>query len=139
MCSPPEYLILSFKALLIALLISRGMNAQSLVPVELEIRESSLNGQVINHIIKATNNTNDTLRGVIKINSEAGIISRPERKVLLLPGDSLFVSYKLTVETWMRAGRRAVSYDFVNDDGIKLANKEIFKEVEEKSILFFNG
>lgn len=135
MCSP-EYLILSFKALLIALLISRGMNAQSLVPVELEIRESSLNGQVINHIIKATNNTNDTLRGVIKINSEAGIISRPERKVLLLPGDSLFVSYKLTVETWMRAGRRAVSYDFVNDDGIKLANKEIFKEVEEKSILF---
>lgn len=134
----PKSRILTFILLFIGLFVPCGIYSQLRVPVELEVRESIINEQVISHVVKVTNTMADTLRGTIKMNADGDMrtISLPERKVLLLPRDSLFVAYKLTGGTGMRAGRKTISYNFVSDKGISLVNKEVFREVEEKSQLF---
>lgn len=129
----------SIGLLLIALFVSRGIKAQE--PVDVEIRQSSVNQQTISHILKITNRSEQSFNGSVRLDLPSGIrtLTRDEPKISVAPGDSSFAAYKLLVGGNVEAGRKTVRYDVYNEKREKVLSREAYIDIAHREQLFLLG
>ena len=105
--------------LLIFLFSFTDVKAQSVTkePVALEIRESSVNKQIVSHILKITNRSEQPFNGTVLLDplSDLLSLSQGERAISVAPGDSIFLAYKLVIGVNVSAGRKTVRYGVYNE------------------------
>src|SRR5690554_6988780 len=79
-----------FRFLMLSLLVSGGMSLFSGNPISIELTNSSQTGQMVSHVLKVTNISDDIFKGGVKVDIPEGIrsLSQNERLINLMPGDS---------------------------------------------------
>ena len=108
--------------LLIGLCSFSKVKAQnSIDELVMDIRESYLNDQVVSHVVKIVNLSNEEFNGSLKFDteSEVSIISKNEREISIAPGDSSFHAFRLLVVKSLSAGAKTFKYSLTN------ANEEL--------------
>lgn len=126
--------------LLICLYTFHGVKAQSVAegPVGLEIRESSANPQMVSHILKLTNRSEQAFNGVVLLDSllELRSLSPSERDISLAPGDSAFIAYRLVAGKDIGAGRKTFRYIVLNQKKEEVLSREAYIDIEEREQIF---
>ena len=125
---------------LICLSAFTGLKAQSAGegPVGLEIRESSVNKQIVSHILKITNRSEQPFNGFVLLDplSEIRSLSQAEREISVAPGDSSFISYKLVMGRDIAAGRKTVRYGVYNEKKEKVLSRETYIDIEKREQIY---
>ena len=108
-------------------------------PVGLEIRESSVNAQVISHILKITNRSEQIFTGTVLLDplSELRSLSLGEREISVVPDDSVFVAYRLVAGKDVGAGKKTIRYILLNGKKEKVLARETHINIEEREQIFF--
>ncbi|RNC63983.1 carboxypeptidase regulatory-like domain-containing protein [Proteiniphilum sp. X52] len=127
--------------MLISLYPFHGIKAQSVAeePVGLEIRECSVNAQVISHILKITNRSEQIFTGTVLLDplSELRSLSLGEREISVAPDDSVFVAYRLIAGRDVGAGKKTIRYILVNAKKERVLARETHINIEEREQIFF--
>lgn len=127
--------------LLISLYTFHGIKAQSVAeePVGLEIRESSVNAQVISHILKITNRSEQIFTGTVLLDplSELRSLSQGEREISVAQDDSVFVAYRLVAAKDIGAGRKTIRYIILNEKKERVLARETYINIEKREQIFF--
>ena len=122
--------------LVMALSVSFGVKGQTDTtrPVDLEIRASTINEQIVSHILKITNQSDQPFTGTIKIDlpPEIRSLSQDESTVSVAPGDSSFMAYRLVMGRDTGAGRKIVGYTVFSEDNREVLHREAFIDIEKK-------
>lgn len=129
------YLTLFF---LIGLCSYSNVKAQnSIDELVMDIRESNLNDQVVSHVVKIINLSNEEFNGSLKFDteSEVSIISKNEREISIAPGDSTFHAFRLVVGKSLRAGAKTFKYSLTNANGEPVIVNEKKYEIEVRENL----
>lgn len=130
----------SIWVLLIGLFAFHGVKAQPVTrePVDLEIRTSSTNQQVVSHILKITNSSDRVFNGSVlpDLPPEIRSLSQDEREVSVAPGDSGFVAYRLLVGRDIAAGRKTVVYGVYNEKKEKVLDRETYIDIENREQIY---
>ena len=129
------YLTLFF---LIGLCSYSNVKAQnSIDELVMDIRESYLNDQVVSHVVKIVNLSNEEFNGSLKFDteSEVSIISKNEREISIAPGDSTFHAFRLVVGKSLRAGAKTFKYSLTNANGEPVIVNEKKYEIEVRENL----
>ena len=87
--------------------------------INMEVRESYVNEHVISHIIKVVNNSEQEFNGTLKLDtqSEINTLSRSDREVNIMPGDSSFFAFRLVIGKNLSAGLKPFRYILLNETG----------------------
>lgn len=113
--------------------------ANSQNKIILEVKESAHNKfpNIINTIVKVTNQSNETFRGHLAINDIHGInaIFESQKEIVLTPQDSIFIPAKLIIKPTAEAGNHTISYTLLNNDKQILAKEQIIVPVAQKESL----
>lgn len=106
-------------------------------PVVIEFSENARTGQVLNHVLKITNITQQPFKGIIAIDIPVGIrsLSRDDRAINLAPGDSVFVSSKLLLTKDLTAGEKIIRYNLLNETNDRVAGYETSLQIEQRERL----
>ncbi len=124
------------RVLFICFFTFSGIKAQTATstPVEMEIRESYLNDQILSHILKFTNTSDYEFNGNVKFESASEInpLSRNSRPVKIAPDDSSFVAFKLIVGKEISSGKKNIRYDLFDEDGTFVLKGDVNFEIEER-------
>jgi len=125
---------------LIFLFTFTGVNAQSAAeePVTLEIRESSVNEQIVSHILKITNRSEQPFNGTVLLDAlpEIRPLSQAEREVSVAPGDSSFIAYKMVMGRDIAAGRKTVRYCVYDEKKEKVLCRETYIDIEKREHIY---
>jgi hypothetical protein len=117
-----------------------GIKAQSVtqVPVDLEIREHSVNDQITSYIVKITNSSEEVFNGFLQLDAppELRSLSQSERAVFVAPADSSFVAYKLLAGRDIGAGRKTIRYSLFNEKKEKVLSRETYIDIEEREQIY---
>lgn len=126
-----------FTFILFSLLVSGGMRLFSGNPISIELTNSTKTEQMVSHVLKVTNLSEDVFKGGVKVDIPEGIrsLSINERLISLSPGDSTFVSFKLILTKNLNSGEKKVRYDLLNDNGTFVNGCETFLQIEERDQL----
>ncbi|MDD4453499.1 MAG: hypothetical protein PHZ06_11770, partial [Proteiniphilum sp.] len=126
--------------LLIFLFSFTDVKAQSVTkePVALEIRESSVNKQIVSHILKITNRSEQPFNGTVLLDplSDLLSLSQGERAISVAPGDSIFLAYKLVIGVNVSAGRKTVRYGVYNEKMEKVLSREVYIDIEKREQIY---
>jgi hypothetical protein len=132
--------VFSIALSLICLFDFTGVKAQSVTeePVALEIRESSVNDQIVSHILKITNRSELPFNGTIVLEPlpEIRPLSQPEREISVAPGDSSFVAFKLVRGRDIAAGRKTVRYCVYDEKKEKVLCRETYIDIEKREQIY---
>ena len=122
---------------MLSLLVSGGMSLFSGNPISIELTNSSQIEQMVSHVLKVTNLSDENFKGEVIVDIPEGIrsLSQNERLISLSPGDSTFVSFKLILTKNLNSGEKKVRYDLLNDNGTFVNGCETFLQIEERDQL----
>ena len=83
----------SLRLIVLFLLICGRIDLFSGNPLSIELIEDSQTGQMVSHVLKLTNLSAEQFKGGVVVDVPEGIrsLSRDQRSVSLMPGDSIFV------------------------------------------------
>lgn len=100
--------------------------------INMEVRESYVNEHVISHIIKVVNNSEQEFNGTLKLDtqSEINTLSRSDREVNIVPGDSSFFAFRLVIGKNLSAGVKPFSYMLLNETGESVLVRDLNYNVE---------
>lgn len=142
----------SIWVLLIALFVFQGVKGQGVEDepdiqpaapgtIDLEIRVSSINEQIVSHILKITNRSEQPFNGSVRIDLPLGIrsLSREEPEISVAPGDSGFVAYRVIVGKDMEAGRKTISYTLFNEAQEKVLSREEIVDIEQREQIYLQA
>lgn len=122
--------------LFISFFTFEGMRAQTAlqIPINMEIKESLLNDQILSHVLKFTNRSDEDFKGNVKFESASEIkqISLKSRPVNIAPNDSSFAAFKLIVGKDISAGIKTIRYTLFDEDGLFVTSSEVKFEIEER-------
>ncbi|MFA6853705.1 MAG: carboxypeptidase-like regulatory domain-containing protein [Bacteroidales bacterium] len=98
----------------------------------MEVGESYINEHIISHIIKIKNRSELEFKGTLKFDSESEIntLSKNDREVNLLPGDSSFFAFRLVISKNLSAGIKPLRYTLYNEEDNSVLVKEMNYKVE---------
>jgi len=117
-----------------------GAKAQPVVgePLAVEIRESSTNDQVISHILKITNPSEQIFSGTVLLDplSDLRSLSQVEQEISVAPGDSVFIAYRLVVGKDLDAGRKTVRYIIRDGKKEEIVSREAHINIEAREQIF---
>jgi hypothetical protein len=118
-------------------------NERTVVPgtIDLEIRASSINEQIVSHILKITNRSEQPFNGFIQVDLPSGIraLSREEPEISVAPGDSSFVAYRLVVNRDVGAGRKTIGYTLFNAIRERVLHQEAFIDIEQREQIYLQA
>ncbi|WP_080903879.1 hypothetical protein [Parabacteroides sp. Marseille-P3160] len=128
---------------LICLLSFSNSKAQSLTEggIDMQIRQSSVNGQIVSHIIQITNPSDSIFKGIIRLEPSMGIrpLSYDARSFTVSPHDSSYVSYKLVISKNTSAGSKTIRYDLLSEKKELMLSKETDLEIEEREQIYLTA
>lgn len=103
-------------------------------PLKVEVRESVVGDQMINHILKITNTWDVPLKGAVVVDVPAGIrsLSQAERSVDVMPGDSVFIPFRFLLTKNLESGNKKIGYILLNEEREELVNNEVTIEIEPR-------
>jgi hypothetical protein len=106
-------------------------------PIDIDIQTTSRKGQILSHVLRMINHSDSTFRGFIVIDSSEGIrtLSRDKREMLIAPGDSGFMSFKLLLTKDLMAGEKQIRYVLLNEANEAVASRETLLEIERREQL----
>jgi hypothetical protein len=128
--------------LLVSLYSSYGVKAQAVrgEPLVLEIRQSSVNAQVVSHILKVTNLSGLPFHGTVLLDplSDLRSLSREEQELSVAPGDSAFIVYRLVVGRDLGAGRKTIRYLILDGKKESILARETYIDIEEREQIYLS-
>lgn len=126
-----------FRFLMLSLLVSGGMSLFSGNPISIELTNSSQTGQMVSHVLKVTNISDDIFKGGVKVDIPEGIrsLSQNERLINLMPGDSTFVSFKLVLTKNLDFGEKKVLYNLLDNEGAFIDSTGTSLQIERREQL----
>lgn len=107
------------------------------VLMDLQIHQTSQTKNIVTHVLKITNNSNQQQQGVISLDSseEISSLSTREKKYNIVPGDSSFVSFKLVINQYANAGIKNIKYSILDQNGRSLESVETTVEIQKREQL----
>lgn len=128
--------------LLIILYPSYGVKAQAFTEdsLVLEIKESTVNVQVISHILKIANLSEKVFQGTVLLDplSDLHPLSREEQELSVVPGDSAFIAYRLVVGRDLGAGRKTIRYLILDGKKESVLARETYIDIEEREQIYLS-
>lgn len=123
--------------ILLFLLICGRVELFSGNPLSIELKDNTNSGQMVSHVLKLSNLSDEQFKGVVTIDIPDGIrsLSRNERTVNLMPGDSIFVSYKLILTKDLDSGEKIIQYNLIDDSGENIDSCVTFLQIEKREQL----
>lgn len=130
--------------LLLLLLISGGAALFADAPIEIILRENTRSGQMLSHVLKVTNQSDQSFNGIMAIDAPTGVraLSRDQRAVSLAPGDSSFFSFRLVLTRDLGAGEKKICYNLLTDENELVSSCETLLQIElreQLTLLAENG
>ena len=127
----------SLRLIVLFLLICGRIDLFSGNPLSIELIEDSQTGQMVSHVLKLTNLSEEQFKGGVVVDVPEGIrsLSRDQRSVSLMPGDSIFVSFKLILTKDLVSGEKKIRYDLINDTGVYMNSCITSLQIEEREQL----
>jgi hypothetical protein len=127
----------SLRLIVLFLLICGRIDLFSGNPLSIELKEDSQTGQMVSHVLKLTNLSEEQFKGGVVVDVPEGIrsLSRDQRSVSLMPGDSIFVSFKLILTKDLDSGEKKIRYDLINDTGVYMNSCITSLQIEEREQL----
>lgn len=117
-----------------------GVKAQPVEgePLTLEIRESSTNAQVVGHILKIANPSEQVFSGTVLLDPHSDLrsLSREEQDISIVPGDSIFIAFHLVIAKNLEAGRKTIRYIIRNEKEDVVLSRETYMDIEPKERIF---
>lgn len=107
------------------------------VLMDLQIHQTSQTKNIVTHVLKITNNSDQQQQGVISLDSseEISALSTREKKYNIAPGDSSFVSFKLVINQYANAGIKNIKYSILDQNGRSLESVETTVEIQKREQL----
>src|SRR5690554_7111219 len=126
-----------FTFILFSLLVSGGMRLFSGNPISIELTNSTKTEQMVSHVLKVTNLSEDVFKGGVKVDIPEGIrsLSINERLISLMPGDSTFVSFKLVLTKNLDFGEKKVLYNLLDNEGAFIDSTGTSLQIERREQL----
>ena len=128
--------------LFISLYSPSGVKGQVVTgePLVLEIKESSVNAQVVSHILKITNLSEKIFHGtaLLDLISDLRSLSREEQEFSVAQGDSVFIAYRLIAGRDLEAGRKTIRYIILDGKKESVLARETYIDIEEREQIYLS-
>ncbi|MEA5080749.1 MAG: hypothetical protein VB024_03885 [Dysgonamonadaceae bacterium] len=104
---------------------------------DLQIFKTTQNKNIVTHVLKITNNSDQQQQGVINLDSpeEISSLSAHEKKYNIAPGDSSFISFKLVINQYAKAGIKSIKYTKIDQNGRFLESVKTTLEIQKREQL----
>ena len=121
--------------LFIALLFSMGAKGQS---VDMEVRTSVINDQIVSHILKISNKSALPFVGTLhaQLPEEIRSLSREQCEISVAPGDSVFMAYRLIVNKDAGAGRKTIYYTLFDEQQEEHLSREAYIDIQKREQIY---
>lgn len=129
-----------FCLLLVTFGATFGVKAQSKpnIPVTFDIQGSSHNEQVVSHILRVVNHSQEQFKGSIQLDSLRSVrpLTQSVRELSLEPEDTIFVVYRYVVGKEVEAGEKIFLYNLLNSKGSVIVSQTSTIEIAVREQLF---
>lgn len=107
-----------------------------------QVTKSELNNSknILNNIIKITNNSGETFAGYVVADDVEGIkaVSDIKKQIVISPFDSMFIVSKFLLESTARAGRQSITYTLFDREGNAVSNSNVSINIPDKIDIGFS-